>query len=84
MVALDVETGASTVIVCHLGNLAYKLQRPLKWDPQAGAFVGDEPLYVAARDEIAELVGAENYSRLASLLERSGWIPLPHPAVRRA
>ncbi len=38
----DVETGASTVIVCHLGNLAYKLQRPLKWDPQAGLFVDDD------------------------------------------
>ena len=38
----DVATGASSVIVCHLGNLAYKLQRPLKWDPETGVFVGDD------------------------------------------
>ncbi|MHC4517408.1 MAG: Gfo/Idh/MocA family protein [Planctomycetota bacterium] len=38
----DVETGASTVIVCHLGNIAYKLQRPLKWDPKASTFIGDD------------------------------------------
>ncbi len=38
----DVETGASSVIVCHLGNLAYKLQRPLKWDPDRAVFIGDD------------------------------------------
>ena len=38
----DIETGASSVIVCHLGNLAYKLQRPLKWDPDHAAFIGDD------------------------------------------
>lgn len=37
----DVEVGARSVTVCHLGNLAYWNKRPLKWDPQAEKFVGD-------------------------------------------
>jgi predicted dehydrogenase len=39
----DVEIGASSVTVCHLGNIAYWLNRPLNWDPAAGRFVGDDP-----------------------------------------
>jgi hypothetical protein len=38
----DVATGASSVTVCHLGNIAYKLQRPLKWDPEREVFLGDD------------------------------------------
>lgn len=38
----DIETGCRSVTVCHLGNIAYKLGRPLKWDPQREAFVGDD------------------------------------------
>lgn len=38
----DIETGCRSVTVCHLGNLAYKLQRPLKWDPEREVFVGDD------------------------------------------
>jgi len=38
----DIETGCRSVTVCHLGNIAYKLQRPLKWDPAAERFVGDD------------------------------------------
>ncbi len=38
----DIEIGASSVTVCHLGNIAYKLKRPLKWDPKREVFVGDE------------------------------------------
>ena len=38
----DVEIGASSVIVCHLGNIAYELQRPLKWDPQRAVFLDDD------------------------------------------
>jgi hypothetical protein len=30
------------VIVCHLGNIAYWLNRPLKWDPAREVFVGDD------------------------------------------
>ncbi len=29
----DVETGHRTASVCNLGNIAYQLHRPLKWDP---------------------------------------------------
>jgi predicted dehydrogenase len=37
----DVETGTSSVTVCHLGNIAVMLRRPLKWDPAAGIFPDD-------------------------------------------
>ena len=37
----DVETGCRSVTVCHLGNIAYKLGRPLKWEPQREVFVAD-------------------------------------------
>lgn len=37
----DVEIGARSVTVCHLGNLAYWLNRPLRWNPGAWDFVGD-------------------------------------------
>lgn len=37
----DVEIGASSIIVCHLGNLAYRLQRPLRWNPETQQFVDD-------------------------------------------
>ena len=38
----DVETGARTAVVCHVGNIAYELQRSLKWDPEKMAFVDDD------------------------------------------
>jgi len=37
----DVEIGARSVSVCHLGNLAYWLKRPLKWDPAKEEFIDD-------------------------------------------
>ena len=37
----DVEVGCRSVSVCHLGNLAYWLKRPLKWDPAKEQFIGD-------------------------------------------
>jgi predicted dehydrogenase len=37
----DVEVGCRSVTVCHLGNLAYWLKRPLKWDPAREQFIGD-------------------------------------------
>jgi len=37
----DIETGARSVSVCHLGNIAYQLKRPLKWDPVKEEFPGD-------------------------------------------
>ncbi len=33
--------GHRSVSVCHLGNLAYRLKRPLHWDPQREQFVED-------------------------------------------
>jgi len=37
----DVEIGCRSATVCHLGNIAHKLKRPLKWDPKAEVFVAD-------------------------------------------
>jgi predicted dehydrogenase len=37
----DVEAGARTVTVVHLGNLAYWHHRKLRWDPKAWGFPGD-------------------------------------------
>ncbi len=37
----DIEVGCRSVSVCHLGDIAYKLGRPLKWDPEREVFVGD-------------------------------------------
>jgi predicted dehydrogenase len=38
----DVEVGARSITVCHLGNIAYWLNRPIKWDPVKEEIVGDE------------------------------------------
>jgi len=38
----DVEVGCRSVTVCHLGNIAYWLGRPLKWDPVNEQILGDE------------------------------------------
>jgi hypothetical protein len=38
----DVEYAHRTATVCHLGNIAYRLKRPLKWDPVKEIFPGDE------------------------------------------
>ncbi len=38
----DVEIGARSVTVCHLGNLAYWNRRTLRWDPQSWRFVNDD------------------------------------------
>jgi len=38
----DVEVGARSVTVCHLGNIAYWHGRKLKWDPAKEQFVGDQ------------------------------------------
>lgn len=34
----DVETGHRTATVCNIGNIAYKLKKPLKWDPVKETF----------------------------------------------
>jgi predicted dehydrogenase len=38
----DVEIGARTITIVHLGNLAYWYRRKLRWDPQSWRFVGDD------------------------------------------
>jgi len=37
-----VEIGHRSATVCHLGNIAMKLKRKLKWDPQAERFTNDD------------------------------------------
>ena len=38
----DVEIGCHSIIVCHVGNITYWLNRPLKWDPARQVFIGDD------------------------------------------
>jgi len=38
----DVEVGARSITVCHLGNIAYWLNRSLKWDPVKEEIIGDD------------------------------------------
>jgi len=47
----DVEIGHRTATVCNLGNIAYELKRPLKWDPVKEVFIND--------DEANKLTGRE-------------------------
>jgi hypothetical protein len=37
----DIAIAARTLVVCHLGNIAYWLKRPLKWDPVKEEIIGD-------------------------------------------
>ncbi|MHC4073095.1 MAG: Gfo/Idh/MocA family protein [Planctomycetota bacterium] len=37
----NAEVGHRSSTVCHLGNIAMLLDRPLKWNPQAEQFIGD-------------------------------------------
>ena len=37
----DAETGCRSATVCHLGIIANRLGRPLKWDPVAERFIND-------------------------------------------
>ena len=39
----DVEIGYSTVAVCHLGNIAYRVKRPLFWDQKKQVFSKPDP-----------------------------------------
>ena len=47
----DVEIGHRTATVCNLGNIAYRLKRPLRWDPVKEVFIND--------DEANKLTGRE-------------------------
>ena len=37
----DVAVGARSITVCHLGNIAYELGRPVRWNPDTEQFVND-------------------------------------------
>ncbi len=37
----DVEVGHRTASVCNIGNIAYELKRPLRWDPVTEKFAND-------------------------------------------
>jgi predicted dehydrogenase len=39
--AADIETGHRSATVCHLGNIALRLGRAVKWDPAREEFPGD-------------------------------------------
>ncbi|MHB0957883.1 MAG: Gfo/Idh/MocA family protein [Pirellulaceae bacterium] len=39
---MDVESGHRVATLCHLGNIARWLGRPLKWDPEKETFPGDD------------------------------------------
>lgn len=36
------EIGHRSATICHLGNIGYRLRRPLKWDPDKERFAGDD------------------------------------------
>jgi len=38
----DVETGHRTSSLCNIANIAYELQRPLKWNPKKEQFIDDD------------------------------------------
>lgn len=38
----DIEVAVRACTVCHLGNIAYWLNRPLQWNPDTEQIVGDE------------------------------------------
>ena len=37
----DVEIGHDSMIACHLGNMAQRLGRLVKWDPEKEMTIGD-------------------------------------------
>lgn len=39
--SVPINIGARSITVCHLGNIAYELGRPIKWDPVKERFVND-------------------------------------------
>ena len=39
---MDVEVGHRVTCWSHLGNIAYRLGRKLRWDPASERFLGDD------------------------------------------
>lgn len=46
----DVEIGHRTATVCNIGNIAYRLNRPLKWNPHREKFDDDEANALRSRE----------------------------------
>ena len=46
----DVEIGHRSCTVCHLGNIARWVGKPLKWDPVAEKFDSDEANAYVSRE----------------------------------
>ncbi|MFB3904655.1 MAG: Gfo/Idh/MocA family protein [Acidobacteriota bacterium] len=55
----DAEVAKRSITVCHLGNIAYWLNRPLWWDPEREDFV-DDPLASRMLDREARVIGDGN------------------------
>jgi len=55
----DVETGHRTATVCNIGNIAYHVGRPLKWNPKKEKFKHD--------DEANALLTRKHWERYAGL-----------------
>jgi hypothetical protein len=37
-----VEHGHRSITICHLGNIAMRLGRDLRWDPESEQIIGDD------------------------------------------
>ncbi len=61
----DVEIGCRTVTVCHLGNIAYWLNRPIRWDPVHEVILGDE--------EASRWLERANANRGAAAEKKNTW-----------
>ncbi|MEX2119072.1 MAG: Gfo/Idh/MocA family oxidoreductase [Pirellulales bacterium] len=46
------EIGHRSATICHVANIGYQLRRPLKWDPAAEAFVGDDEAQALVQREM--------------------------------
>ena len=52
----DVEIGHRTATVCNMGNIAYELKRPLKWNPNKEKFDDEEANKLMSREMRKEWV----------------------------
>lgn len=48
------EIGHRSATICHLGNIGYRLRRPLKWDPAKEQFAGDDEANTLVHREARE------------------------------
>ncbi|MPM72520.1 hypothetical protein SDC9_119496 [bioreactor metagenome] len=56
---VPVEIGHRSCTVCTLGNIAYEMKRPIKWDPAAEKFVDDPE---ADKNRLFNKTYAEGYT----------------------